>query len=78
MEVPMSRGRPKTILELSGAQREQLKSLAASRSLPAGLVNRAPIVLLSVAGKTNQQIATQLGLSPATVGKWRRRFLQQV
>jgi putative transposase len=73
----MTRGRPKAILEVSVAQREQLESLAASRSLPAGLVNRARIVLLSAAGKTNQQIAAQVRLSPATVGKWRRRFLQQ-
>ena len=73
----MTRGRPKAILELSVAHREQLESLAASRSLPAGLVNRARIVLLSASGKTNQQIAAHLDLNPATVGKWRRRFLHQ-
>src|SRR5205807_1676831 len=28
-------------------------------------------------GKTNQQIARQLGLANATVGKWRRRFLER-
>src|SRR5438093_1850006 len=32
---------------------------------------------MSAAGETNQQIARRLGLSQATVGKWRRRFLQQ-
>ena len=73
----MTRGRPKAILQLSLAQRQQLESLAASRSLPAGLVNRARMVLLSAASKDNQQVAVQLGLSPATVGKWRRRFFQQ-
>src|ERR1700686_3336759 len=77
MEVPMAMGRPKAILELSSGQREQLESIANSRSLPAGLVNRARIVLRSAAGDTNQQIARRLGLSKATVGKWGRRFLQQ-
>ncbi len=73
----MAMGRPKATLELSSGQRQQLESIAGSRSLPAGLVNRARIVLMSAAGETNQQIARRLGLSQATVGKWRRRFLQQ-
>src|SRR5580704_17591834 len=37
------------------------------------LIGRLRIVLLSASGKTNQQIARQLGLTAATVGKWRRR-----
>src|SRR5436305_1491427 len=57
MEVPMAMGRPKATLELSSGQRQQLESIAGSRSLPAGLVNRARIVLMSAAGETNQQIA---------------------
>src|ERR1700730_8056234 len=77
MEVPMAMGRPKAALVLSPRQREQLEGMAKSRSLPAGLVSRARIVLLSASGKTNQQIARQLGLANATVGKWRRRFLDQ-
>ena len=77
MGVPMALGRPKAALLLSVQQREHLESLANSRSLPAGLVGRAKIILLSASGKTNQQIARQLGLTNATVGKWRRRFLQQ-
>ena len=70
-------GRPKAVLVLSPQQRERLEGLANSRSLPAGLVSRARIILLSASGKTNQQIARQLGLTNATVGKWRRRFLEQ-
>jgi putative transposase len=73
----MAMGRPKAKLVLTAGQREQLESLANSRSLPAGLVMRARIILLSAAGKTNPQIARQLRLSNATVGKWRRRFLEQ-
>lgn len=73
----MGRGRPKAGLTLIAEQRQQLESIAQSRSLPAGLVKRARIILLSAAGKTNQQIARQLELRPFTVGKWRRRFLAQ-
>jgi putative transposase len=63
MDVPMAMGRPKAELVLSAGQREQLeKSLANSRSLPAGLVMRARIILLGAAGKTNQQIARLLRL----------------
>jgi putative transposase len=73
----MAMGRPKTALVLSPRQREQLEAMAHSRSLPAGLVTRVRIVLLSASGKTNQQVARQLGLTAATVGKWRGRFLNQ-
>src|SRR5438552_14344789 len=72
----MAMGRPKAALVLRPEQREQLEGLASSRSLPAGLVMRARIILLSASGKTNLQIARQLELTNATVGKWRRRFLK--
>jgi putative transposase len=77
MEVPTAMGRPKTALVLDAEQREQLESLAHSRSLPAGLVSRDKIVLLSASGKTNWDIARQLKMTNATIGKWRRRFLEQ-
>src|SRR5260370_35068992 len=51
--------------------------MAASRSLAAGLVIRARIILMSAEGQSNLTIATRLRLSPATVGQWRRRFLGQ-
>ena len=73
----MAMGRPKAALVLRPEQREQLEGMASSRSLPARLVSRARIILLSASGKTNLQIARQMGLSNATVGKWRRRFLEQ-
>ena len=73
----MAMGRPKAPLVLTPAQREQLQGIVRSRSLPAGLVSRARMILLSAAGKSNQQIARQLGVTNATVGKWRRRFLEQ-
>lgn len=73
----MALGRPKAVLVLKAQQREQLESLASSRSLPAGLVARARMILMSAAGINNQEIARQLRTSQATVGKWRRRFLER-
>ena len=72
----MSIGRPKTALSLTDAEREQLSSLAGSRSLPSALVARAKVVLWSAEGQSNTQIAGRLGWTKATVGKWRRRYLQ--
>src|SRR6266699_5036332 len=77
MEVPMAMGRPKAVLVLSAEQRAQLESMASSRSLPAGLVTRVRIILLNASGKMNREIARQLGLTNATVSKWRRRFVEQ-
>ncbi len=36
---------------------------------------RARIVLSSAAGSTNRAVAEEVGVRPATVGKWRRRFV---
>jgi putative transposase len=73
----MRRGRPKTPIVLSKEEDEQLKSIANSRSLPHGLVNRAHIVLMAAQGIPNHTIAQEVGLSPQMVCKWRGRYLQQ-
>ena len=68
-------GRPLTPLELSPSDREQLESMVRSRSLPHGLVRRAEMVLLAADGWPNEAVAAAVGVSRVTVGKWRRRFL---
>jgi putative transposase len=73
----MAIGRPKTELVLSEEERNQLSSLAGSRSLPHGIVARANVVLWSAEGMTNAEIAARLGWTNGTVGKWRRRFLER-
>jgi putative transposase len=70
-------GRPKSELVLSSEERAQLESYARSRSLPAGLSNRARIVLASADGELNNAIAARLKMTKQTVGKWRERFVQQ-
>jgi putative transposase len=71
----MATGRPKSPLILSDDERVQLDSLARSRTLPYAIVARAKVVLWSVEGKSNTEIARRLHWTKATVGKWRSRFL---
>ena len=73
----MAIGRPKGELVLSADERVQLSSLAGSRSLPHALVGRAKIILWSADGTSNAAIAARLQWTQATVGKWRRRFLDR-
>ena len=73
----MPTGRPKAELVLSEEEREQLLSLARSRALPHGIVARAKVVLWSAEGQSNSEIAARLQWTKATVGKWRRRFIER-
>ena len=73
----MRTGRPKAPIVLSKEEDEQLKSIANSRSLPHGLVNRAHIVLMAAQGTPNHTIAQKVGLIPQMVCKWRQRYVQQ-
>src|SRR3984885_14511945 len=73
----MSIGRPKTALVLSEDERIQVSSLAKSRTLPHAIVARAKVVLWSAEGASNTEIASRLRWTKATVGKWRRRFIER-
>ena len=73
----MARGRSLKPLEVSQDTREELASMARSRSLPVGLVRRAEIVLLCAEGLDNATVAERLRVSRQTVGKWRERFCTQ-
>lgn len=73
----MPRGRALPELTLSDDERSQLLAIARSRSMPHGIVRRAEIVLASADGETNKAIAQRLKLNQLTVGKWRRRYLDE-
>jgi transposase len=47
---------------------------ASSRTAEAWLVERAKVIRLAREGKTGKVIAEELGLNPATVRKWLKRF----
>ena len=71
----MPMGRPKAELTLSSEEQAQLQSFASSRSLPAALTLRARLILACAAGAANSAVAQRLGVTCATVGKWRARFI---
>jgi len=74
----MKRGRPHSEeIKLGEAERSELQSLARSRALPAALVRRARVVLMSAEGHSNSAIAQALGTCAPTVGMWRKRYLQR-
>jgi transposase len=73
----MRTGRPKATLIVTVAERRQLESMAhRSRTVPQ-LARRARIVLACAAGDDNKTVARRLHVRPATVGKWRARFVHE-
>ena len=73
----MAIGRPIPPLELTPEVRRDLVAWAGSRTLPAGIVRRARIILLAADGCNNKTVAERVGLSGTVVSMWRNRFLAQ-
>jgi transposase len=73
----MRTGRPITKLELIEEERESLEQWVRRRKSSQALALRARIILECGAGRNNQQVAIQLRVTPQTVGKWRRRFVEK-
>lgn len=73
----MRTGRPKAELVLSEGERSQLQSFVRSHSLPVAQNTRARTILSSADGESNKVIAERLGITQATVGKWRSRFIER-
>jgi len=67
-------GRPKAELKLTTEERETLQRFARRRVIGGGVVMRSKIVLRCATGADNQDVAEELGVSKAMVGKWRKRF----
>ena len=57
--------------------RDDLERFARSRTLAGRLVQRAQIVLLAAARKSDQEIAEAVGVVRQTVSLWRGRFVEQ-
>jgi transposase len=73
----MRTGRPKQPLNLNAADKEKLELLARRPKTLQRVALRAKIVLRAAEGLGNQEIARLLGITGATVGKWRERYRRQ-
>ena len=62
------------LLQVDAEQREGLESAAQSRTLPAGDVFRARLILALADGMSYREIEGKLGASAPTVSKWKSRF----
>lgn len=71
----MRTGRPKNPLEISEEEREKLTMMARRPKSSQAMAMRARIVLSSEKS-SNSEVARQLKITSATVGKWRQRFVE--
>lgn len=73
----MALGRPIPKLIIAPSERDTLLRWNRRRRTAQGLALRSRIVLECARGRPNSVVAKELGVIPATVGKWRRRFVDK-
>jgi transposase len=72
-----TRGRPKAELVLTEDERITLQRWARRPKSPHSLAQRCRIVLACAEGLDHIEVARQEGVHPATVSKWRKRFIER-
>ncbi len=72
----MPLGRRKAGLTLTDDERQTLKTWASRPKSFQQLAQRSRIVLACANGLDNKDVAAKLGITTQTVGKWRKRFLE--
>ena len=73
----MALGRPLAPLSLDPEERQTLERWTRRRKTAQALALRARIILMADEGGRNGEVAEGLGITRATVGKWRSRFLER-
>lgn len=69
-------GRPPRKVTLTEQQRVDLERYVRARTVSQQLVTRSRIILLCAEGWSTTDVAAEVGVTLATVSKWRRRFAQ--
>ncbi len=69
------RGPKPAELTLNVAERKELEALVRRHSTPQQVARRGRMILAAAEGKTNGQIARELGASVDTVRSWRMRWI---
>lgn len=69
-------GRQADLVVLSGEDRTFLEAQVRRHKAPRSLSDRCRMVLLCAEGLQSKEVAERLGVHEHTVGKWRRRFVQ--
>src|ERR1700758_1742998 len=64
-------------ISLSEDEQQELQRMSVSRSLPAGDVLRARLILMLAEGRSYAEIQKRLNTTAPTISKWRKRFLEQ-
>ena len=64
------------LLTLTPGEKQELERWAQSRTLPAGAVFRARLLLALAEGQSYREIEKSLGTSAPTIARWRTRFEQ--
>jgi transposase len=64
-------------IRLTDEDKATLERWSRSRSTEARLVERAGIILLAANGRENKDIAAEVGVTRATVSRWRNRFAER-
>lgn len=69
-------GRQADLVVLSSEDRSFLEGQVRRHKVPRSLSDRCRMILLCAEGLQSKQVAERLGVHEHTVGKWRRRFVQ--
>jgi transposase len=67
-------GAYEAVIELSGEEREELNGWSKSRTLPAGDVFKARLILALADGKSYSRVEAELNTSRPTIARWKARF----
>lgn len=72
----MPKGRPRVGVVLAESEQKTLEAMLRKHSLGQSIALRVKIILLCAQGLPDLRVAEQMGVTHATVGKWRKRFIE--